>query len=139
MKFSSPAISLGLQVYSMQQDFPGFRYKREKNIPTWYGSLKPFQDSNGYLIKIAYRFDNQYSKRPSVWVMSPKLAINAPHIYPKNKSLCLYYPKDQTWNPHKFISKVIVPLTAAWLGLYELWLSTYIWYGPEAPHSGIKE
>ena len=75
MKFRSPALQLGAQVYSMQQDFPDFSYKREKNIPTWYGHVQPFDDLSEYLIKIVYRFDNQYSKRPNVWVISPKTCV----------------------------------------------------------------
>jgi len=139
MKFRSPALPLGAHIYSMQQDFPGFRYRRENNIPTWYGSLRPFPDSCEYLVKITYRFDNQYSKRPGAWVVSPRLAPNAPHIYPDDKSLCLYFPKDQTWNPYKSISKIIVPLASTWLGFYEIWLSLGVWYGPEAPHKGEKK
>lgn len=138
VKFSSPALPLGIQVLSMSKDFPGFYYRREKNIPTWYGYLKPFEESNNYFVKVEYRFDNQYSKRPHVWVLSPELVSHPPHIYP-DRSLCLFFPSDETWTPYKNISKIIVPLTATWLGFYEIWLSTKVWYGPEAPHTSKKK
>lgn len=139
MKFSTPAMSLGAQIFHMKQDFPAWVYKREKNIPTWVGYLRPFEESCSYFIKIAYRYDNQFSKRPRVWVLSPQLVKNPPHVYPDDNSLCLYYPEDQTWNKFREISKIIVPLTATWLGFYEIWLSTRVWYGPEAPHTGKKK
>jgi hypothetical protein len=141
MRFSSPGISLGSQIASMNLDFPDFNYARINNVSTWTGALQPFEfeDTAIYRIRIEYRFDNQFSKRPKVWVLSPQLAPNAPHVYPQG-DLCLYFPKDLTWSPHKFISKTIIPLTAAWLGFYEVWLKTRIWHGPEAPHkTGAKK
>lgn len=137
MRFRTPALSLGLQLQKMGQYFPNFRYYRERNIPTWRGTLKPLEFSPEYEIKISYHFDNQFSKRPQVWVVSPILVENAPHTYP-DKSLCLYYPQDGTWTPHKFISTTVIPLTALWLGFYDIWLRTGIWYGPEAPHGDKK-
>lgn len=133
MRFRPPAISLGMQIRNMEICFPEFRYSRVHNIPTWFGHLKPFNYSENYYVKIEYRFDNQFSKRPRVWIVSPDIVPNAPHVYPGN-DLCLYFPKDRTWSPYKHISAVIVPLTTAWLGFYEIWLQTRKWYGPEAPH-----
>jgi hypothetical protein len=138
MKFCTPALPLGAQMHQMEQAFPGFRYQREQNIPSWYGHLRPFEDSNSYLVKIEYHFANNASKRPRVRVVSPKLVSNAPHIFP-DQSLCLYFPPDQTWTAQKAISEIIVPLTAAWLAFYEIWLSTGVWYGPEAPHGRKKK
>ncbi|MCZ7547680.1 MAG: hypothetical protein M5U11_00790 [Anaerolineales bacterium] len=117
----------------MNFDFPDFKYGRVNNIPTWTGTLQPSDDAAIYRIRIEYRFDNQFSKQPKVCVLSPELDPNAPHVYPQG-DLCLYFPKDRTWSPHKYISKIIIPLTAAWLGFYEVWLKTGIWHGPEAPH-----
>lgn len=138
MKFRTPAVSLGVQIHQMAQAFPDFQYRREGNIPSWVGELTPFEGGTRYVVRIEYRFANRDSKRPHVWVVSPNLVHDPPHIFP-DRSLCLYFAKDQTWTPQKSIAQVIVPLTCAWLGFYEIWLSTSVWYGPEAPHGRRKK
>jgi hypothetical protein len=136
-RFRTPALTLGQQMLAMQQFFPSFHYSRKNNIPTWKGTLQPTDASPVYTVKISYRFDNQFSKSPRVWVVSPKIRSDAKHRY-RDQSLCLYYPKDQSWTPYKFISETIVPWTSLWLLFYEIWLDTDHWYGPEVAHTGPK-
>jgi hypothetical protein len=127
----SSAPSIGHQVARMQRDFPSFRYQRASRIPTWTGSLQPFDTSPNYQIQVIYHVP----KSPRVWVVNPLLVQNAPHLYPQDRSLCLYFPKDRSWTADDYLSETIIPWTALWLAFYELWLITGEWYGPEAPHS----
>lgn len=52
----------------------------------------------------------------------------------KDGSLCLYYPGDLAWDGRQNLHETIVPWTAEWLVLHELYLITGEWKGPEAPH-----
>lgn len=141
-RITRSALSLSAQIAKMREDFPDFtchrqRDHRRKLLPTWRGVLQPLADSALYLVEISYRYDNQYSKSPRVWVKSPRLDSHAPHRY-SDGSLCLYYPRDGSWTPYKYISETIVPWTALWLAFYEIWTTTGQWYGLEAPHRGRK-
>lgn len=129
MRFRSRELSIGQQVATMLTDFPSFKYRREKQIPTWRGTLQPTESSPIYRVKVVYR----YPRSPQVWVGSPTLQPDAPHRY-KDGSLCLYYPHDGSWTPFRRISHTFVPWTALWLAFYEIWLHTSKWYGPEVSH-----
>lgn len=125
---------MGQQLYAIQTYFPDFTYSRGKS--TWKGILKPNDKSREYLVKLVYKI----GKKPSVWVLSPDIDKNAPHRY-HDQSLCLYYPSDpygQSWQSDMYLAKTIIPWTAEWLALYEIWSMTGIWYGAEAPHSNDK-
>ncbi len=126
--------TIGFQAAVMQEFFPQFRYKRIRNRPTWTGALKPTMKSPDYQVRIEYRM--RYS--PQVYVLSPEIAPNAPHIYHSDNCLCLYYPKDSSWSSEMLIAKTIVPWTSEWLRFYEIWFVTGKWFGVEAPHSGAK-
>lgn len=133
MKFENRDISIGLQMLAMRSLFPQFNYRRERQRPTWIGSLQPSNKSPLYKVKIRYSLPSP----PKVWVLSPPIDPNAPHRY-SDKSLCLYYPKDRSWHPEEFIAKTIIPWTVEWLALYEIWCLTGEWYGDEVSHTGKK-
>ena len=132
-----PAVTIGHQVAQMQRDFPRFRYSRRGNVPTWDGPLQPTETSPVYTVEIVYRSAGWHSKSPRVWVTSPEIRPNAPHRY-SDGFLCLYFSREGSWTPGKFISQTIVPWAALWLAFYEIWLNTDHWYGPEVPHTGTK-
>jgi hypothetical protein len=71
---------------------------------------------------------------PKVYLLRPMLADNAPHVYRKDGSLCVYYFADWTWSEDKHLASTIVPWTIVWLYFYEIWLETGEWLGDEAPH-----
>lgn len=134
---SKQAISIGRQVARMRRDFPGFKYSRNSQIPTWLGCLQPTETSPTYTVRIVYRFAGRRSTSPRAWVQSPSISADAPHRY-QDGSLCLYYPPDRSWTPYQFMSETIVPWTALWLAFYEVWLVTGHWFGSETPHTGTK-
>jgi hypothetical protein len=117
---------LGLQIFHIQKKFPQFKYRR-KGI--WIGTLIPKSKSPAYKVKIIER----RGKRPLVFVLEPKINENAPHIYPDG-SLCIYYPKDFSWDKKTLIANTIIPWTALRLYFYEIWLETGIWYGESIEH-----
>lgn len=98
--------------------------------------MQPQENSPLYVIKVGYR----PPLAPRVKVLTPEILPNAPHRF-KDGSLCLYWPQDRNdwiWTPDKRIASTILPWTAEWLAVYEAWLSTGVWVGPEAPHQMIK-
>ncbi len=116
----------GLQSLHIRQRFPQFKYNGRG---VWVGTLQPTPVSPEYQIKITHK----PPKPPVVNVLAPKLAEEAPHLYPDG-SLCLFYPKDFSWTKNSLIAKTIIPWTALWLYFYELWLKTGIWHGHSIEH-----
>jgi hypothetical protein len=129
----SRRLSIGQQIFAVRSFFHQFQYYRSAKGPTLKGWLQPTDESPKYTILLRYRIGNY----PSVRVVNPRIDPNAPHRY-SDGSLCLYYPKDESWKSDMFLAKTVIPWTAEWLRFYEIWLMTGEWYGPEAPHSGRK-
>lgn len=123
---------IGFQVGVMRELFPQFKYHRTGSC--WIGQLQPTPKSPEYKIRIQYRV----GYTPRVYVLSPEISPEAPHIYRADKALCLYYPKDSSWSSELLIATTIVPWIAEWLRYYEIWCVTGRWFGPEAPHSAPK-
>jgi hypothetical protein len=126
-------LTIGQQMACMKLLYPHFHYSRGKGIPVWCGTLQPRASSPEYNVKIEFFID----KHPRVWIINPLIKSNAPHLY-KEGSLCLYCPRDNSWNARSWLAKTIVPWTAEWLFLYELWLETGMWWGLEASHNNSK-
>ena len=120
-----------LQVLKMKKLFPQFTWAGKSGKYVFRGILNPSSNSQGYYIRINYdSFDV-----PKVFVDRPKIRDDAPHRYQKDKSLCLYHPKNFQWEQKYFLADTVVPWTIAWLYFYEAWIKTGIWYGPEAEHT----
>ncbi len=126
---------IGIQISAMKRAFPTLRYYRKNNLSYWLGELKTSHSNHGivYRVKIIYR----YLKSSKVFVLSPALIENAPHLY-SDGSLCLHYPKDGKWKYNSIIAKTIVPWICEWLYFYEVWQEYGIWYGDEKPHGKNK-
>lgn len=94
------------------------------------GEIKPTELSISYKIKLTYNGIGA----PKVFVVEPDLPLDIDaHMY-KDKSLCLYYPKEDPWHHSKSISDTIIPWTAEWLVYYELYQIDGKWHGPYVPH-----
>lgn len=125
-EYSQPesTTDLGLQTLHILHCFPGFTCRREHGLSVWRGVLQPRPLSQKYRVAITYSFHSL----PTVRVVAPSLHLKAPHLY-KDKSLCLYYPKETPWKRDMLIAATILPWTALWLYYYELWLDTGKWLG----------
>ncbi len=135
MRYKKPKTpnKLLIQRIRVTNKFPGFKYFGQgQDKGYWIGKLQPTNESRTYTVKIVY---NKY-RSPDVYVLNPKLLDRCPHIYPIKKSLCLYYPKDNSYNyVDSMIADTIIPWTTEWLYFYEGWINEGIWWGEEAPHS----
>ncbi|MCI0559664.1 MAG: hypothetical protein MN733_14320 [Nitrososphaera sp.] len=120
-------VNPALQNIHVQGRFPGFSFHRRNGAIIWRGHLQPRPTSPVYQIEIEYRLN----KVPQVRVISPPLATNAKHLY-KDKTLCLYWPKEWHWQQNNLIAEFIIPWAASWLYYYELWLDTGKWLGPSS-------
>jgi len=116
----------GLQTLCLRQRFPQFK---SRGNGVWIGTLQPTPESTIYKIRVVDRAP----KFPRVYVLEPKLIEGAPHVY-SDGSLCLFYPKDFSWNKKSLIAETIIPWTSLWLYFYEIWLKTGYWYGNSVKH-----
>lgn len=113
-----------LQKFQMRQRFPGFSCHQKGEVIVWRGELQPRFSSPIYRIEVRC----EKLSAPSVKVLSPPLATNPPHVY-NDGSLCLYWPMEWQWSGKEIVALTILPWTALWLQLYELWLDTGEWLG----------
>lgn len=123
------------QIETMRKNYPNqFTNKWNNNKLIFYGKIRPTPEMDEYVVKIIY---NGTCKNPTVYVISPQLDKDTPHIY-SDGCLCLYHPNNFKWDCRKFIANEIVQWTTAWLYFYECWLDTGVWYGPEVQHESNK-
>jgi hypothetical protein len=116
--------------------YPQFKVSRKNSLEVEFiGTLTVKPTFPVYLVSILYRG----ALSPLVRILEPKLVESPPHFYKNTGSLCLFHPANYKWAGGKILAKDIIPWTAAWIYFYEMWLRKGIWYGPEAPHSGVKE
>ena len=120
-------LNLAIQDVHIRKSYPGFTCRIQKGLAVWRGPLMPRSVSPVYQMEVHYRLKDI----PKVWVISPTLLPNSPHIY-GDKSLCLYWPKEWIWHQDTIISETIIPWAADWLYYYELWLDTGKWLGPSS-------
>lgn len=134
--YRNKSTKVDLQVGAMKAVYPQFRVTKKTSTEVLFvGELQPKPEYRKYKVSILYRGNSN----PQIRVIEPKLVDNPPHFYKGSGTLCLYHPKDFKWRKELLIAKYIVPITAAWLYFYEVWLETDIWYGPEAKHTTPKE
>jgi len=124
-KFKNTFVSLLLQKLSMNNNFPDWVSKINKDKLVCIGKVKPTDFSSEFLIKVEYRI----GAKPVISVLDPPLSDKKiPHVY-KGNHLCVFYPPNQEWNSKKYISTTIIPFISSWLYFYEIWLVTGIWEG----------
>lgn len=88
------------------------------------------ETSNEYEVQIIYSHPNQ----PEVFVRNPQIEYKPElHMY-KNGSLCLYYPKDNSFTSKSMLFDTIIPWTSEWLIFYELYRRKGKWLGKYKSH-----
>lgn len=97
-----------------------------------HGSIQPTSESRKYKIRIKYNG----KRAPVVHILNPNIEYDTKiHMY-EDKSLCLFYPKEQPWSiENSSVAKLTIPWISEWLVYYELYQYFGKWYGPEAHHS----
>lgn len=114
-------------------DFLDCRFKAErgKRLLVVFGHYN--QTGVDYSYKVVY----DGCSPPKVWILSPNLVSNPPHVY-KDNSLCLYYPKEQPWKyGRSSLYSHIIPWTHEWILYYEIWKITGVWEHPEINHGSL--
>jgi hypothetical protein len=118
----------------MRQHFPEFVAEINRRGVLWHGTLRPSEESRVYSVRI----NHERGRPPLVFIDDPEIDENAPHRYPDDDSLCLYWPREWRWSGSSRLADTIVPWAALWLYYYEIWQVCGRWLGPEAPHGGVK-
>ena len=121
-----------VQKHLVEKHFPCFRCRLHKGILTCVGDIIPSEHCDPYRIEIRL---NQ-GDVPMVRILKPWIPPEIHrrvHIY-RNGTLCLYDPRERPWSNRDNLHETIIPWTAEWLVFYELFLTSGVWHGPEAPH-----
>lgn len=114
-------------------DFLDCRFKAEKGKRL----LVIFGHYNQTGVDYSYKVVYDGCSPPKVWILSPNLVSNPPHVY-KDNSLCLYYPKEQPWKyGRSSLYSHIIPWTHEWILYYEIWKITGVWEHPEINHGSL--
>jgi len=128
--FSPRRLSPAHQALLVLKSFPGFEWREGGCRCVLRGGLQPTETSDVYQVSIQYQPD----KTPQVFVTSPEIDEDAPHLY-GDRSLCLFHPSIFDWHGGRSLADYIVPWTAMWLYFYEKWEELGAWFGPEVPHA----
>ena len=86
---------------------------------------------------ISYTYQIQFTPKqsPNVFVINPVIKYHKDiHMYPKDNSLCLYYPRDYSWTRKSHLYDTIVPWTHEWFVFYELYQIYGKWFHPSVDH-----
>lgn len=103
----------------MAQNHPQFVLKMdEMKCLFWEGFLRT-NFRTLYLVNALYPSAYPWQK-PELRIVEPEVRWDAPHRY-ANGTLCVY-PDD--WSYKRCTAPAAVPLIAAWLALYEIFLRT---------------
>lgn len=106
-KRTAPGNSID-QIVAMQKNYPSFTYQRLRDRAVEFrGLLQAREDFPTYEVSILY----SPLHSPQVRVVSPALVENPPHIYRKERTLCLYRPDNYQWTKHEVITTNILPST----------------------------
>lgn len=119
-----------LEKNRLKQHFPFLECTLRCNQLTCRGSITPSEGCDPYKIKLEYRM----GKTPKVYITDPLIAPHSKYHMYKEGDLCLFDPRVTPWSSNMMLHETIIPWTAEWLVLYELWKYTGAWMGPEAPH-----
>lgn len=103
----------------MQEKYPQFVLKADKNRQLYWEGILQTNFDTLYRVSISYPFAYPYVK-PRLDIVEPQVQINAPHLF-VNGSLCVY---PAHWDYKRATAPASVPLVAAWLALYEIYLRT---------------
>jgi len=120
---------------AVESRFPQFALVRDGEQLVWMGKLTT---NRGEVYEIALYYPDDFPiSPPRVFPIVPTItswkneaAGELKHQY-ADGALCLYDPKDRTFNQNSTAATVIA-VAAAWLFAYETWLDSGEWPGLEA-------
>ena len=99
---------------------------------------KGFCQPSAYSITYEYKLKFSPGGRPKVYPVQPQIVYNDNiHMYSKDNSLCLYYPKDYSFTSCSHLFNTIIPWTHEWFLYYELYVLKGQWLHPYVDHKKI--
>lgn len=127
----NPIVIVNVEKKLIEKHYDFLDCKINKGILYCYGYYKPTEESITY----SYRIKYAPLSKPKVTVTNPIISHNDDiHMY-DDTSLCLYYPKDMTWDcTSHHLYETIIPWTHEWFVFYELYQFTGKWLHPEVLH-----
>jgi len=103
----------------MQENYPQFVLKADEEKQLYWDGL--LQTNFGTLYRVNINYPQAYPwQKPKLEIVQPQVQPNAPHRF-SDGSLCVY---PDNWNYKQATAPAAVPLIAAWLALYEIFLRT---------------
>ncbi|MEQ6119947.1 hypothetical protein [Reichenbachiella sp. MALMAid0571] len=132
-KYVTNSVIVGRESSLIRRNFPFLETKLQNGILYCYGEYQPTE----YSVTYKYRIKYNGFRSPSVTVLDPFIEYNDDiHMYPQNRSLCLYHKTDLVWDTQKHhIHELIVPWTHEWFIFYELYLLSGKWEHPFVAHN----
>ncbi len=85
-------------------------------------------DLCGEQVKFKIIYDG--ASPPRAWIKQPQIT-NPQHIYPNDKSLCLYDPDTDEWTSESHLFDTFVPWCQQWFIFQRLYEQTGVWLHPE--------
>lgn len=135
-------ISLIHQAGTLRSYFPLSKIIRQREEELiWFGELTPKPMSKTYKVKLHYK-RGAFIK---VFVVGEKLKLaegknELPHVWSTPlQQLCLFYPKDNEWDPGMFYVHSLIPWASEWLYFYEIWAATGVWHGGGIEHENESD
>lgn len=127
----NPLMLIKREVHLIKRHYNFIECKIIKSTLYCYGSYQPTPESIVYHYRIKYTATG----RPNVTLVTPQIEYNDDiHMYPRDKSLCLYHKSDLVWDEKCHLFDTIIPWTHEWFVFYELYLLTGRWHHPYVPH-----
>lgn len=103
----------------MAEKYPQFVLKADKNMELFWDGILQTNFDTLYRVNIKYPPSYPWDK-PKLVIVEPHVSLLAPHRF-ADGSLCVY---PEGWNHKQATAPAAVPLIAAWLALYEIFLRT---------------
>jgi hypothetical protein len=98
------------------------------------GACQPSDHSIRYEYKLRYT----PGESPKVFTIDPQIAYHDDiHMYSRDNSLCLYYPRDYSFTSSSHLYNTIIPWAHEWFLYYELYLLKGKWLHPFVSHQKI--
>lgn len=132
-------MSLTTQELWLRRLFPDARVEVHRSRLTWRGFLTPTPISPLYDILLTYSLNSM----PEIFVLSPNLTKNKegklPHVFStEEQKLCLHFPPEKKWEPHRPLAIILLPWIGEWLYFYEIWVATGEWKGGGTHREDMK-
>lgn len=116
--------------YIVEKEFSFLSGSFDHKKLTFEGTFTIPYSSIEYDVQISLRLP----EAPKVFILNPKIEYSSKiHVY-KDTSLCLYYPKDNSWTINSTLAETIIPWTSEWLVFYELYKLKGKWLGKYKTH-----